>query len=302
MTTNDIMSKVTPLFEDFEKSMFEVQRALDAADQAAISYREAATVFKGEYLDKVEKAADVRMNLYKDRDLLNAKLNNLRAQWSTAAMQDLNDDAAAIDKEIERVSLEIRKVDLKISAIEGVKVSGDQAKRTEILKLHEARLTATSKLDKASAEARNAAMALATAVKQLRISFLPVETVPSELMPDKLDGLQKAGTLQEILARKQAEELAMEEMAKTMRDQAARFAEQERQIRIRKREAELLSTRSGKTVTVDGKEFIYRYDPFGASECRSSDGQLLRDYLDSIMPLTEEDYRNGGFRPDGERY
>lgn len=301
-TTNDIMEKVTPLFDDFSKAISILHETLDKADQAIAGYREAAASFKTRYLEEVEKAVNVRMQLYKDRDLMNAELNRLRAQWTTAAMQDMNEDAQTIDNEIGRVSMEIRKLDLKIDAVEIVKISGDPRERTILKKRYEACLTAENALDTANREARNAAKALSDALKQIRISFLPAEQIPSDLLPDKLDGLQNSSTLKEILARKQAEELAKAESDQVLRDQAARFAEQERQIRIRKRESELLSSRKGNTVTVDGKEFIYRYNAFGASECRTSDGQLLRDYLDSITPLTEEDYRNGGFSPDGERY
>lgn len=110
----------------------------------------------------------------------------------------------------------------------------------------------------------------------------------------------------EAEAEKNAEAIAA---AKAM---AAREAELARHRRISEKERELLNSEAklvyGRkgikgTLTVNGITFNRQdNNGFTPAEWKTAGGQLLHDYLATIMPLTEEDYLNGGFSPDGERY
>lgn len=298
----EVIEGVKNAVVNFENAVNELQKAADSVDSINVSYREAAKAYKAIYLQEAEKAVDIRMRLYKDMDLMHKQLRRLQANWSTAAMEDMNDRASEIDIEIERVNMEIRKLEIKIKAIEEMKIEADTSCWQEVKTLHEKSLKAWKGFQTANGAAKEAARNLEKAVKAVNLRCYPTESVPDDLKIEKLESLKVSDTVQEYTAQKQAEEQKRAELEKIMSDQATRFAETERQIRIRMRESELLNARVRNIVTVDGKEFIYRYSAYGDSECRSSDGELLRDYLNATMPLTEEDYKNGGFKPDGTRF
>lgn len=300
----EVIKSVKNAFVNFENAVNELQNAAGAVDSITVSYREAAEAYKANYLQEIEKAVDIRMRLYKDRDLMHKQLRRLQADWSAAAMEDLNERASEIDNEIERVNMEIRKQEIKIKAIEEMKIEADPSCWQEAKALHEKSLKAWEGFQTANGAAKEAARNLEKAVQTVNLRFYPAESVPVALKIEKLETLKANKTVQEYTAQKQAEEQKREEMDKTLRDQATRFAELERQIRVTAREKELINSRTGKTVTVDGKEFaaVQPYPHENYFEYKAADGQQLRDYLDQTMPLTEADYRNGGFKPDGSKY
>ena len=120
-------------------------------------------------------------------------------------------------------------------------------------------------------------------------------------------------SLLSLIEQHEAEAVKASEAKAAAKAMAAREAEAARQRRISEKERELLNSEAklvysngrivNGTLTVNGVTF-HRNDHKGffVPEWKTAGGQLLHDYLDTILPLTEEDWLNGGFSPDGERY
>jgi len=119
-------------------------------------------------------------------------------------------------------------------------------------------------------------------------------------------------SLLSLIEQHEAEAVKASEAKAAAKAMAAREAEAARQRRISEKERELLNSEAklvyGRKgikgiLTVNGITFNRQdNNGFTSAEWQTADGQQLHDYLATIMPLTEEDYLNGGFSPDGERY
>lgn len=289
------------LYTAFEHKFIAFCNEMDSANLAISRYLTAAAKYKKDYSDDLGKASVKLRELEQEEAKKQEEKKKLRDEWSHAALNDL--DVDGIEARIDSVLTDERIIKLKKQAIEEQKLTGDMNQTKALEDMSEE----VSRMKEKALSAKNEATAAALALLEnlgksygaydLRTDFT---VIGHENELEYLVGL-RSSNIRDALARERKNMAQEATIKKQLMEQARRFAEEERQVRINRRENELIQNRKGDMVTIEGKAFKLITYPMGKKEYRC-DGLLLRDYLEKTMPLTEADYKAGGFRPDGERY
>lgn len=299
------LAKTKELFAEFASKYEAYCDAMDAANAAIDQYNTEARLYRIGYNERVAKVEEKLQELMQEMGEIDKQVAKARAGWTEAALNDR--DVSGFDAEIEKQLTRIKVLQVKRQAIEEMKVPED---KEQLLKVKES-YEAADRLERKAVEARSEAFnAAAPLVNDLDTNYsktysfnYALARIADDNSIEKIQELREgAANVKEAIDRSAEMRVKARKARLALMEQAKRFAETERRFRISDREKELINATHGRgDVEVDGKVFKRIDDGFSPLEFLC-DGQSLREYLEQSMPLTDEDYRNGGFRPDGERY
>ena len=299
------LAKTKELFAEFASKYEAYCDAMDAANAAIDQYNTEARLYRLGYNERVAKVEEKLQELMQEMGEIDKQVAKARAEWTVAALNDK--DVSGFDAEIERLLTQSKVLQVKRQAIEEMKVPEDKEQLLKVKESYEAAARLERKAVEARSEAFNAAAPL---VNDLDTNYsktysfnYALARIADDNSIEKIQELREgAANVKEAIDRAAEMRVKARKARLALMEQAKRFAETERRIRISAREKELINATHGRgDVEVDGKVFKRIDDGFSPLEFLC-DGQSLREYLEQSMPLTDEDYRNGGFRPDGERY
>ena len=309
------IARTKELFTEFVARYEAFCDAMDAANAAIEQYNTEARIYMAAYNENVEKIEGKLKELSQEMKEIDKKVIKARTGWTEAALND--GDVTEFDAEIEKQLMQIKVLQIKQKALENMKVPEDAEQLMKVKKCHEAAKKLGDAAIEARSEARSAVEPLLRDLEEnygriysINCNFASIDTYCSMEEIDKL--MEDAATMKEAIEHAAEIRSAAAKARNELMQQAKRFAEIERQARIKEREKELINTEAdleylngnivGGTLVVDGETFIRNGGKYSSPEWKTAGSLLLHDYLDKTMPLSEEDYRNGGFRTDGERY